>query len=114
MRDTCESTPPTDDSLNSAVDAAFGVKRSPHGSLLRQLQSCAVQKRMRGAELLLTELVLTKFPQLIDAMDCNPLAFTQLVVGGDTKAILDRDKRHICKMTTNQVMESCVFCRKRR
>ncbi|KAH7488308.1 hypothetical protein PRIC1_007573 [Phytophthora ramorum] len=66
-----------------ALSAAYGLKASPPGTLSRQLHQYVVQKRLGDAEQLLTELVLTKFPGLIDAMDHDPLAFTQLVAGGD-------------------------------
>jgi hypothetical protein len=66
-----------------ALSASDGLKASPPGTLSRQLHQYVVQKRMGDAEQLLTELVLTKFPGLIDAMDHDPLAFTQLVAGGD-------------------------------
>ncbi|RLN10624.1 hypothetical protein BBO99_00002226 [Phytophthora kernoviae] len=65
------------------LSASHGLKASPPGSLSRQLHQYVVQKRMGDAEQLLTELVLTKFPGLIDAMDHDPLAFTQLIAGGD-------------------------------
>ncbi|KAG7400153.1 hypothetical protein PHYBOEH_006861 [Phytophthora boehmeriae] len=65
------------------LSASHGLKSSPPGSLSRQLHQYVVQKRMGDAEQLLTELVLTKFPGLIDAMDHDPLAFTQLIAGGD-------------------------------
>lgn len=66
-----------------ALSAAYGLKDSPPGTLSRQLHQYMVQKRLGEAEQLLTELVLTKFPTLIDAMDHDPLAFTQLIAGGD-------------------------------
>ncbi|KAE9356456.1 hypothetical protein PF008_g3604 [Phytophthora fragariae] len=66
-----------------ALTAAYGLKDSPPGTLSRQLHQYMVQKRLGEAEQLLTELVLTKFPTLIDAMDHDPLAFTQLIAGGD-------------------------------
>ncbi|GMF13679.1 unnamed protein product [Phytophthora lilii] len=66
-----------------ALAAAHGPKASPPGSLSHQLHQYVIQKRMGDAEQLLTELVLTKFPGLIDAMDHDPLAFTQLIAGGD-------------------------------
>ncbi|KAG6615196.1 putative phosphatidylinositol-3,4,5-trisphosphate 3-phosphatase [Phytophthora cinnamomi] len=68
---------------NPALSAAYGLKDSPPGTLSRQLHQYMVQKRLGEAEQLLTELVLTKFPTLIDAMDHDPLAFTQLIAGGD-------------------------------
>ncbi|KUF89439.1 hypothetical protein AM588_10002232 [Phytophthora nicotianae] len=65
------------------LTAANGLKALPPGSLSRQLHQYVMQRRMGDAEQLLTELVLTKFPRLIDAMDHDPLAFTQLIAGGD-------------------------------
>jgi len=44
-------------------------------------------RQLAEAEQLLTEVVLTRFPRLVDAMDYDPLAFTQLVAGGDISAI---------------------------
>ncbi|EEY63896.1 phosphatidylinositol-3,4,5-trisphosphate 3-phosphatase, putative [Phytophthora infestans T30-4] len=70
--------------------AANGLKVSPSGSLSRQLHHYVVQRRMGDAEQLLTELVLTKFPRLIDAMDHDPLAFTQLIAGGDISLASNR------------------------
>ncbi|KAI9912001.1 hypothetical protein PsorP6_008969 [Peronosclerospora sorghi] len=63
--------------------AAYGPKALPPGTLSRQLHQYVVQSRMGDAEQLLTELVLTKFPGLIDAMDHDPLAFTKLIADGD-------------------------------
>ncbi|GMF60679.1 unnamed protein product [Phytophthora fragariaefolia] len=87
MRETRgESTRTGDDpdpDPDPALSAAYGLKDSPPGTLSRQLHQYMVQKRLDEAEQLLTELVLTKFPSLIDAMDHDPLAFTQLIAGGD-------------------------------
>lgn len=66
------------------------TKPSPPGSLCLQLQQYVEQKRMEDAEQLLTELVLLKFPRLVDAMDHDPLAFTQLIAGGDICVVTNR------------------------
>uniref|UniRef100_M4C409 Uncharacterized protein n=2 Tax=Hyaloperonospora arabidopsidis (strain Emoy2) TaxID=559515 RepID=M4C409_HYAAE len=68
---------------NSAVSVAYALKASPPGTLSRQLHQYVMLKRVGDAEQLLTELVLTKFPGLIDAMDHDPLAFTRLIASGD-------------------------------
>ncbi|KAG2786612.1 hypothetical protein JG687_00009151 [Phytophthora cactorum] len=87
MRETRGATAGTgtdpDPDPDPVHSAANGRKASPPGSLSRQFHQYVVQKRMGDAEQLLTELVLTKFPRLIDAMDHDPLAFTQLIAGGD-------------------------------
>ncbi|CAI5716531.1 unnamed protein product [Peronospora farinosa] len=85
MRETRGASSHTgaDPDPDPALSAACGLTASPPGTLCRQLHRYVVQKHMGDAEQLLTELVHTKFPGLIDAMDHDPLAFTQLIVSGD-------------------------------
>ncbi|KAL8024971.1 putative pleckstrin domain, PH-like domain superfamily, protein-tyrosine phosphatase [Plasmopara halstedii] len=80
---------------DSIPSVANGTKTSPPGSLCQQLQQYVEQNRMNDAEQLLTELVLLKFPRLVDAMDHDPLAFTKLIAGEDicvaTSRVEDQD-----------------------
>ncbi|RLN14741.1 hypothetical protein BBJ28_00021365, partial [Nothophytophthora sp. Chile5] len=77
LRETRVAPPPGTNGGNSDSDPV------PADSLTRYLQQLVALKQMDEAEKLLTQLVLTKFPSLIDAMDHDPLAFTQLIAGGD-------------------------------
>ena len=87
MRTTCGARSFSDGDPDcdpkSAVSVAYELKASPPGTLSHQLHYYVMQNRMGDAEQLLTELVLTKFPGLIDAMDHDPLAFTRLIASGD-------------------------------
>lgn len=60
-----------------------------HGpeTLASALRRLVARSQLADAEQLLTEVVLTRFPRLVDAMDYDPLAFTQLVAGGDISAL---------------------------
>ncbi|TDH68535.1 hypothetical protein CCR75_007671 [Bremia lactucae] len=64
----------------------------PPESLSAQLSQYVEQKQMDEAEQLLTELVLLKFPRLVDAMDYDPLAFTRLIAGGDIATATKKDE----------------------
>ncbi|TYZ69036.1 hypothetical protein PybrP1_008462 [[Pythium] brassicae (nom. inval.)] len=48
------------------------------------LQSLIAQRRAAEAEELLVDVVITSFPRLVDAMDYDPLAFTQMVADAST------------------------------
>ncbi|CAH0480901.1 unnamed protein product [Peronospora belbahrii] len=78
MRETPSTSFHTGSDPHSAAD---GLKHP--STLSRQLRHYVAQKQMGYAEQLLIELVLTKFPGLIDAMDHDPLAFTRLIASGD-------------------------------
>lgn len=58
---------------------------SPAGpeTLASALKRMVENHQLAGAEQLLTEVVLTRFPRLVDAMDYDPLAFTQMISAGD-------------------------------
>ncbi|KAG1695124.1 hypothetical protein DVH05_020766 [Phytophthora capsici] len=76
-----------DPDLDPTLAAACGLKASPPGTFSRQLHLHVLQKHMGDAEQLLTELVITKFPRLIDAMHKYLLMFTQLIAGGDISLV---------------------------
>jgi hypothetical protein len=66
--------------------AVAGPVHGPE-TLESTLRRLVASRQLAEAEQLLTEVVLTRFPRLVDAMDYDPLAFTQLVAGGDISAI---------------------------
>lgn len=64
-------------------------------TLAGAVQRLIAQQQRNGAEQLLTEVVLTRFPRLVDAMDYDPLAFTQMIAGNDISSGNRQSASHV-------------------